>query len=65
MEIDLTGNKTLIAHFEGWHTAVGLALQSKSGIFLEPYGWNQEGRWVKADRRQFMGNDKVLKHNIF
>lgn len=44
MEIDLTGNKTLIAHFEGWHTAVGLALQSKSGIFLEPYGWNQEGR---------------------
>lgn len=35
MEIDLTRNKTLIAHFEGWHTAVGLALQSKSGIFLE------------------------------
>ena len=44
MEIDLTRNKTLIAHFEGWHTAVGLALQSKSGIFLEPYGWNQEGQ---------------------
>lgn len=48
--------KKRIAHFESWHMAVCLALQSKSGILLEPYGWIKKGNGFE----QTEGSSQVM-----
>lgn len=47
----LPEHKTWIAHFEGWHMAVCLALQSQRD-FSRAIWLNQEGQRARVDRRQ-------------